>query len=227
MAAAAAPKVGAKGAKGLTKNKFVLVGVLAAGIFVFLYFRKKGTAAASTAASTGASTTSNPATDPNAAYPQGTNDSTGGGASGPDLSSLLDALSASNQATLAAIQAVGGGVSPGAGAGGLSTGATSGGTPTPLPNYGGPETTETTKPDLPPISSVIPPTLPGNNNTNGAQPGMSIATAPTLTATDLQNQQVRQIVAKTIGNTTPIAVKATPNKTGVSANAKQGVFSIH
>lgn len=224
MAAAAVPKVGAKGAKGLTKNKFVLVGVLAAGIFVFLYFRKKGTAAASTADSTGVSTTSNPATDPNAAYPQGTNDSTGGGASGPDLSSLLDALSASNQATLAAIQAVGGGVSPGAGASGLSTGATSGGTPTPLPYV---TDTETTKPDLPPISSVIPPTLPGNNNTNGAQPGMSIAAAPTLTATDLQNQQVRQIVAKTIGNTTPIAVKATPNKTGVSANAKQGVFAIH
>ena len=181
MAAAAVPKVGAKGAKGLTKNKFVLVGVLAAGIFVFLYFRKKGTAAASTADSTGVSTTSNPATDPNAAYPQGTNDSTGGGASGPDLSSLLDALSASNQAALAAVQALGvgnnGGVSPGAGASGLSTGATSEGTPTPLPYVT--DNTETSKPDVPLIPAVgPPPTLPGNNNTNGSKPGMSIATAP-------------------------------------------------
>ena len=180
MAAAAVPKVGAKGAKGLTKNKFVLVGVLAAGIFVFLYFRKKGTAAASTADSTGVSTTSNPATDPNAAYPQGTNDSTGGGASGPDLTSLLDALAASNQAALAAVQALGnnGGVSPGAGASGLSTGDASGGTPAGDHSTIG-TVTEPTKPDVPLIPPVgPPPTLPGNNNTSGAKPGMSIATAP-------------------------------------------------
>ena len=52
-------------------------------------------------------------------------------------------------------------------------------------------------------------------------------TVPTLTPTALQSGSVRSNLAKAVGATTPVSVKATPNKTGVSATAKQGVISIH
>ena len=57
--------------------------------------------------------------------------------------------------------------------------------------------------------------------------GGQLFTVPTLTPTNLQNAAVRSDLGKAVGNVTPVSVKATPNKTGVSANAKQGVFSIH
>ena len=62
---------------------------------------------------------------------------------------------------------------------------------------------------------------------SGTTAGGQLFTVPTLTPTNLQNAAVRSDLGKAVGNVTPVSVKATPNKTGVSANAKQGVFSIH
>ncbi len=140
--APAKPKAGAGGfmkAKvGPVPLPLLVAGV--AGVVVFLYFRHK-----SSTAPTSAGSTSTPDTNMQP-YPSG--DSTGGGAGGLDLSSLLDALAglSAQLGYTSSLVPVGGGVgaagqtgtapalaqaapiSPGAvGAAGLSTGAASGG----------------------------------------------------------------------------------------------------
>ncbi len=141
------PKPPAKPAgKGFMKAKvgpvplpLLVAGV--AGVVVFLYFRHK-----SSTAPTSAGSTSTPNTNAQQLYPSG--DSTGGGAGGLDLSSLLDALAgltaqlgyqsslvpvgggtgAAGQTGAAPAALAGAPASPGAvGAAGLSTGTASGG----------------------------------------------------------------------------------------------------
>jgi hypothetical protein len=130
-----APKPPARGGGGIMKAKVgpVPVPILIAGavaVVVYLYFRHRASGSSSSA---GSSSTPDVSSVPQQLYPSG--DSTGGGAGGLDLSSLLDAL-AQNTAQLGYLSSLtpvsalptAGGAPPtpaGLGAAGASTGSSS------------------------------------------------------------------------------------------------------
>ena len=215
---------------GVPKPVVLLVVAVAA----FFLFRKLKSAGSTT--STSAGTNATPTSADNTQYPSTPSDSTGGASSGiqaADLAQLIAGLQGGSQSA--------------------ATGAPSTynyyyyNTSTPgMDDKGGGNVTpkDTTRADtstqsktsytptgqIASLSNVQRQALDLVNAgvpISGSTVGGQMFTVPTLTATNLQNAAVRSDLGKAVGNVTPVSVKATPNKTGVSANAKQGVFSIH
>jgi hypothetical protein len=213
---------------GVPKPVVLLVVAVAA----FFLLRRFNSAGSTTSSSAGTNAT--PTSADNTQYPSTPSDGTGGGAPGvqaPDLSALLDALQSGlqnpatgetstynysyyNSTTPGTSQAGGGNVGPDQ-TGSTSTQSTT--SYTPQGQIANLSNVQRQALDL--VNAGVPIT--------GTTAGGQMFTVPTLTATNLQNAAVRSDLGKAVGNVTPVSVKATPNKTGVSANAKQGVFAIH
>jgi hypothetical protein len=192
----------------------VLLVVAVAAFFLLRRFKSAGSTTSSSAG-----TNATPTSADNTQYPSTPSDGTGGGAAGvqaPDLSALLDALQSGLQnpatgapstynyyynSTTPGMDSAGGG------------------------NTGPPQTGSTST--QPPTTFTPQPGDEGLGTLPKENVPFKLFTVPTLSATNLQNAAVRSDLGKAVGNVTPVAVKATPNKTGVSANAKQGVFAIH
>ena len=224
MAAAVAKPAG-KGLSGMFSGKVggvpksVLFLVLAVALYFVIgkFLKNKSTN------STSAGTNSVPTAPDNVGYPQ-PQDSTGGGAAGQpmmDMTGLTDALN--NQLQQMQVPAgdtynyyyTGDPASVGQGGGNVSPAAS-------LQNVATPSSSFPTEPLQQKALSLINQGIP-IDFTSGGQ----TLTLPTLSATNLQSAAVRSTLGKAVGPSTAVSVKATPNKTGVSANAKQGVFAIH
>ena len=214
---------------GVPKPIVLLVAAAAA----FFLLRRMKSAGSTT--STSAGTNAVPTTADNTGYPSTPSDTTGGaaGAQAPDLSALIDALQSGglqNPATGApstynyyyynnttpGMATAGGGNTTNVTSLGADTGTQTSSTYTPTGQIAGLSNLQRQALDA--INAGVP---------VSGMSGGQLFTVPTLTPTNLQNAAVRSDLGKAVGNVTPVSVKATPNKTGVSANAKQGVFSIH